>query len=120
VHLQLLAEKTGLADELARAGRSWWIWPVLGAVAIGDIAVLEHERTVLGPVASAATVRRTLDEVGELPQRRIAAARAAVRRGANFLEERPEVFPGTVVDGQPPEGWTVLDSDAIPAACASE
>ncbi|MEV6012070.1 IS1380 family transposase [Streptomyces sp. NPDC051976] len=136
VHLQLLAEKTGLAEALTRAMRRPGFRPahargqvlvdlacaiVLGAVAIGDIAVLEHQRGVLGPVASAATAWRTLDEVGELQQRRIAVARAAVRRRAwKLLEERPEGFPWTVVDGRPLAGWTVLDSDATPVPCASE
>jgi hypothetical protein len=53
---------------------------VLRAVAIGDIAVLEHQREVLGPVACPATVWRTLDEVGGLQQRRITRARAAAGR----------------------------------------
>ena len=136
VHLQLLADKAGLADALTQAMRRPGFRPghargqvlvdlacaiVLGAVAIGDIAVLEHQREVLGPVASGATVWRVLDEVGELQQRRIAAARATVRRRVwTFLENRPEGFPWTVVDGRPLEGWTVLDSDATPVACASE
>ena len=130
VHLQLLADKAGLADALTQAMRRPGFRPghargqvlvdlacaiVLGAVAIGDIAVLEHQREVLGPVASGATVWRVLDEVGELQQRRIAAARATVRRRVwTFLENRPEGFPWTVVDGRPLEGWTVLDSDATP------
>jgi hypothetical protein len=94
---------------------------VLGAVAIGDIAVLEHQRTVLGGVASPATVWRVLDEMGELQQRRIATARASVRRRVwDLLAARPEGFPWITVDGRALEGWTVLDSDATPVATASE
>jgi hypothetical protein len=53
----------------------------MGAVAIGDIAVLEHRRGVIGSVASPATVWRTLDETGELRQRRIARAPGPVEAG---------------------------------------
>jgi hypothetical protein len=136
VHLQLLAERVGLADQLTHAMRLPGFLPlhargrvltdlacaiVLGAVAIGDIAVLEHQRTVLGGVASPATVWRVLDEMGELQQRRIATARASVRRRVwDLLAARPEGFPWITVDGRALEGWTVLDSDATPVATASE
>lgn len=126
VHPQLLADRAGLADALTAAMRRPGFRPahargqilvdlacaiVLGAVAIGDIAVLEHQRVVLGPVASPATVWRTLDETGELQQRRIARARAEVRRRVwNLLEGRSEGFPWTVVDGRPLAGWTVLEA----------
>lgn len=136
VVLQLLAEKTGLDEALTGAMRLPGFWPlhprgrvlvdlacaiVLGAEAIGDIALLEHQRAVLGPTASAPTVWRTLDETGELQRRRIARARAAVRRRVRgLLRERPEGFPWITVGGRPLEGWTVLDSDATPVACASE
>jgi hypothetical protein len=136
VHLQLLAEKAGLAGALSHAMHRPGFRPVhargrvlvdlacaivLGAVAIGDIAVLEHQREVLGPVASAPTVWRVLDEVDELRQHRIARARAAVRRRVwKLLEDRPGGFPWITVDRRPLSGWTVLDSDATPVACASE
>jgi hypothetical protein len=136
IHLQVLAEKVGLPGELTRAMRRPGFHPVhprgrvlmdmacgvlLGAVAISDIAVLEHQRAVLGPVASAPTVWRTLEEVGELQQRRISRARAAVRRRVwKQLAARDEGFPWISVGGRALEGWTVLDSDATPVACASE
>jgi hypothetical protein len=136
VHLQLLAERVGLAEELTHAMRLPGFRPghprgsvlrdlacamVLGAVSIADIAVLEHQRTVLGPVASPATVWRTLEEIGELQQQRIAAARAKIRRRVwDLLAARPEGFPWITVNGRPLEGWTVLDSDATPVATASE
>lgn len=136
VHLQLMAEKAGLADALTRAMRRDGFAPahprgrvlvdlacaiVLGAVAIGDIALLEHQREVLGPVASASTAWRALDELGELQQERIARARAEVRRRVwRLLDQRPEGFSWIRVDGRPLTGWTVIDSDATPVACASE
>lgn len=136
VHLQVLAERAGLAEALTHAMRRPGFVPVhergrvltdlacalvLGAVAIGDIAVLEHQRGVLGATASPATVWRTLDEVGELQLKRIALARAVVRRRVwGLLAARPEGFPWITVDGRALEGWTVLDSDATPVATASE
>jgi hypothetical protein len=136
VHLQILAERAGLPAALTHAMRRPGFHPrhergqvltdlacamVLGAVAIGDIAVLEHQREVLGVVASPPTVWRVLGEVGELQLERIALAGAKVRRRVwSLLEERPEGFPWITVNGQPLEGWTVIDSDATPVACASE
>lgn len=73
IHLQLLAERVGLADQLTHAMRLPGFRPVhprgrvltdlactivLGTVAIDDIAVLEHQRTVFGAAASPATVWR--------------------------------------------------------------
>jgi hypothetical protein len=136
IHLQVLAEKAGLPEALTHAMRRDGFRPrhargrvltdlacaiVLGAVSISDIAVLEHQRTVLGATASAPTVWRTLEELGELQQRRIAKARAAVRRRVwGLLTARPAGFPWITVDGRALVGWTVLDSDATPVACASE
>lgn len=136
VHLQLVAEKAGIADVLTYAMRRPGFHPlhprgqvlvdlacamVLGAVAVSDIALLEHQRQVTGPVASMPTVWRTLNEMGELQQRRIARARAKGRRRVwKLLEDRPEGFPQVEVLGRPLQGWTVLDSDATPVACASE
>lgn len=136
VHLQLLAEKVGLPGELDHAMRRKGFRPrhprgrvltdlacaiALGAVAVSDIAVLEHQRGVLGPVASAPTVWRTLDELGELQLRRVAQARAKVRKRVwALLNQRPEGFPWITVDGRALTGWTVIDSDATAVACASE
>ena len=136
VHLQLLAERVGLPDELDRAMRRPGFRPrhprgrvltdlacaiVLGAVAVSDIAVLEHQREVLGPVASAPTVWRTLEEAGEVQLKRIARARAKVRRRVwSLLAAREEGFPWITVDGRALRDWTVIDSDATPVACASE
>jgi len=136
VHLQLLADRVGLPDELDHAMRRSGFRPlhprgrvlsdlacaiVLGAVSISDIAVLEHQRTALGAVASAPTVWRALEEVDELQLKRIALARAKVRRRVwALLERREEGFPWITVNGRPLEGWTVIDSDATAVACASE
>lgn len=136
VHLQMLAEKAGLPGELDHAMRRKGFRPlhprgqvltdlacaiVLGAVAVSDIALLEHQRTVLGPVASMATVWRALDEVDELQLKRIALARAKVRKRVwGLLEARTAGFPWITVDRRRLEGWIVLDSDATAVACASE
>lgn len=136
VHLQVLAERAGLPEELTHAMRRPGFAPghergrvltdlacaiVLGAVAISDVAVLEHQREVLGPVASPATVWRVLEETGELQLKRIALARAKGRRRVwGLLEARPGGFPWIMVNGRPLQGWTVVDSDATPVACASE
>lgn len=95
VHLQVLAERFGLAEELSHAMRRKGFVPlhprgqvlmdrpaaiVLGAVAISDVRLLEHQRGVLGSTASVAEVRRVLDEAGKLQLKRIALARAKVRK----------------------------------------
>jgi hypothetical protein len=53
--------------------------------------------------------------------KRIVLARAKARRHIwPLLAARPEGFPWITVQGTPLEGWTVIDSDATPVACASE
>lgn len=51
-----------------------------GGEAISDIEVMRHQDQVLGPVASAPTVWRTLDEITPDAAKRIATARARTRR----------------------------------------
>ena len=51
-----------------------------GGEAIGDINVLRHQGQVLGPVASAPTVWRALDELTPAALKRIQVARARTRR----------------------------------------
>ena len=78
VGLRLLADRVGLTDELSKAMARRLFVPVHdrgrvlvdvavmlagGGEAIADIDVLRHQAPVLGPVASAPTVWRTLDEV---------------------------------------------------------
>jgi hypothetical protein len=81
VAVRLLADRSGLTKELSKATRRRSFVPVhdLGQVlvdiavmladggeAIGDINVLRHQGQVLGPVASAPTVWRALDELTPL------------------------------------------------------
>lgn len=95
VATRLLADRTGLTGGLSKAmarrnfvpvhdrGRVLTDVAVMladGGEAIADIDVLRHQGDVLGPVASAPTVWRTLDETTGSRLRKIAAARARVRR----------------------------------------
>ena len=92
---RLLADRVGLTGELSKAmarrnftpghdrGRVLVDVAVMladGGEAIADIDVLRHQGGVLGPVASPPTVWRTLDEVTAGRLKKIAAARARVRR----------------------------------------
>jgi hypothetical protein len=94
VLLRMLADRVGLTGALSRstARRGWWPQHDRGRVlvdlaviiadggqAIADIDVLRHQGEVFGPVASAATCWRALDEIGDVQLRRIAKARAQVR-----------------------------------------
>ena len=93
--LRLLADRTGLTAELSKAMTRRGFTPVHdrgrvltdvavlladGGEAIADIDVLRHQSSVLGPVASPATVWRSLDEVTPARSRKIQTARARVRR----------------------------------------
>lgn len=75
---RLLANRTGLTDELQKA--------------IADIDVLRHQAGVLGPVASAPTVWRTLKSMTPGRRNKIAAARARVRR--HVWAQLPGGIPG--------------------------
>ena len=93
--LRLLADRTGLTTALsaALARRSFSprhdrgqvvtdlaVMIADGGEAIADIDVLRHQSPLLGPVASAPTVWRTLDELSPARLARIDNARARVRR----------------------------------------
>lgn len=96
IGLRMLAENTGLAGALSTAMARRSFIPSVhdrgqvltdvavlladGGEAISDIDVLRHQRQILGPVASAPTVWRALDEVTDARRRKIATARARVRR----------------------------------------
>jgi hypothetical protein len=95
IALRLLADRTGLTVELSKAMARRRFVPVHdrgrvladvavmladGGEAIGDIDVLRQQAGVLGPVASAPTVWRTLDEVTGARLKRIQAGRARTRR----------------------------------------
>jgi hypothetical protein len=92
--LRMLADRAGLTSVLSQAmSRRGWrpghdrgrvlvdlaVMIADGGEAISDIDVLRHQGEVFGPVASAATCWRALDEIGDRQLRRIAKARAQVR-----------------------------------------
>jgi len=115
VALRLLADRTGLTGELSKAMARRWFVPVHdrgrvlcdvavmladGGEAIADIDVLRHQAGVLGPVASPPTVWRTLDEVSPGRLKKIATARARVRRHVGTqIVERHGAIPGSKVAG---------------------
>ena len=95
IALRMLADRIGLPNTLAKPmnrrsfvpvhdrGQVLTDVPVMladGGGAISDINVLRHQSQVLGPVASAPTVWRALDEITPAKLRRIHIARARVRR----------------------------------------
>jgi hypothetical protein len=105
VALRLLADRSGLTGEMSKAmtrrsftpghdrGRVLADVAVMladGGEAIADIDGLRHQVGVLGPVASAPTVWRTLDEVTPGRLKKIESARARVRRHvwAQIVERR--------------------------------
>jgi len=53
-----------------------------GATTLSDLAIVRHQPDLFGPVASTATVWRTLSALDATMQDRIAAARTAARRAA--------------------------------------
>ena len=91
-----------------------------GGEAIADIDVLRHQAGVLGPVASPPTVWRALDEVTAGRLKKIATARARVRRHvwAQIVAEQGR--PGQQVAGTDLGEVTVLDVDATIVVAHSE
>ena len=92
---RLLADRVGLTAELSKAmtrrrfipihdrGRVLIDLAVMladGGESISDIGVLRHQSEALGPVASAPTVWRTLNEVTAGKRKKIQVARARTRR----------------------------------------
>ncbi|PIE26343.1 MAG: IS1380 family transposase, partial [Micrococcales bacterium] len=122
---RLLADRTGLTGELSKAmvrrhfvpghdrGRVLVDVAVMladGGEAISDIDVLRHQAGVLGPVASPPTVWRTLDEVTTGRLKKIAAARARVRR--HVWGQLPGGVPASKVAGTDLGDVVVLEVDA--------
>ena len=101
---RLLADRTGLTDELQKA--------------IADIDVLRHQAGVLGPVASAPTVWRTLKSMTPGRRNKIAAARAQVRR--HVWAQLPGGIPASKVAGTDLADVIVLDVDATIVIAHSE
>ena len=136
VGLRLLADRVGLTEELSRAMTRRSFVPVHdrgrvlvdvavmladGGEAIADIDVLRHQSGVLGPVASAPTVWRTLDEVTPARLQKIAVARARVRRHVwSQLAASHEGIPVSKVAGADLGKTIVLDVDATIVVAHSE
>lgn len=136
VGLRLLADRTGLTAELSKAMARRSFVPVHdrgrvladaavmladGGEAIGDIDVLRHQGSVLGPVASAPTVWRALDEVSPARLKRIQAARARVRRHVwSQVVEQHGAIPASRVAGSDLGEVVVLDVDATIVVAHSE
>jgi hypothetical protein len=87
----------------------------LGATSMRQIALLTHHEPLFGAPPSDSTIRRTLEPIGtdELLQRRLARARARVRRHVWDLIAATETgFPWLSVAGKVLTGWIVIDLDA--------
>ena len=121
ISVRLLADRVGLTGELSSAltrrgfaaghdrGRVLVDVATMitaGGEAIADIDTLRHQAQVLGPVASAPTVWRALDELTPARLRRMEKARARVRS---------RVW-GLLPDGRPPTATAAgvpLDPDLV-------
>jgi hypothetical protein len=88
-----------------------------GGEAIADIDVLRHQAGVLGPVASPPTVWRALDEVSTARLKKIATARARVRRTCGPAPRRTARIQ---VAGTDLGDVVVLDVDATIVVAHSE
>src|SRR4051794_13915616 len=89
-----------------------------GGEAISDIDVLRHQTSVLGRVASAPTVWRTLNEITPGRLKRIAVARAKTRR--HVWAQLPGGLPASKVAGTDLGATVVLDVDATIVISHSE
>ena len=132
VAVRLLADRVGLTDAVSAAltrrgftplhdrGRVWLDVATMltaGGEAIADIDTLRHQTSVLGPVASPATVWRTLDEMTPAALCRVEKARARIRRHVWGL--LPAVPPSRVAGVDLGE-VIVLDADATLVTAHSE
>ncbi|MFC5821982.1 hypothetical protein [Nonomuraea harbinensis] len=87
----------------------------LGATSMRQIALLTHHEPLFGAPPSDSTIRRALEPIGtdELLQRRLARARARIRRHVWDLIAATETgFPWLSVAGKVLTGWIVIDLDA--------
>jgi hypothetical protein len=132
VAVRLLAERVGLTRGLSGALVRRSFVPVHdrgqvlvdvavlladGGEAIADVEVLRHQGAVLGPVASAPTVWRTLDELTPAALKRVAKARARTR--AHVWSQLDKV-PASKVAGTDLGEVIVLDVDATLVPAHSE
>jgi len=136
VALRLLADRTGLTNELSKAMARRSFVPVHdrgrvladvavmladGGEAIADIDVLRHQVGVLGPVASPPTVWRTLDAVTPGRLKKIVTARARVRRQVwTQIADWHGSIPASKVAGTDLGETVVLDVDATIVIAHSE
>jgi hypothetical protein len=89
-----------------------------GGEAIADIAVLGHQCALLGPVASAPTVWRTLAELSAARLAKVDEARARVRR--HVWSQLPGGVPASKVADSDLGDVVVLDVDATIVVAHSE
>ena len=130
--LRLLADRVGLTAGLSTALARKSFVPVhdrgqvlvdlatvlaAGGEAIADVDVLRHE-PASGPVASPATVWRTLDQLGAAALRRVAQARARARRQVWAL--LPDGLPASKAAGADLGDTVVIDVNATLVTAHSE
>lgn len=135
IALRMMAERTGLVKHLSKAMVRRSFVPVHdrgqvvadvavmladGGEAISDINVLRHQSQVLGPVASAPTVWRTLDEITPAKLKKIQIARARTRRRVWSLLEAAGGVPTSKVADTDLGSVVVLDVDATIVVTHSE
>ena len=132
VAVRLLADRVGFTARLSAAlarrsfrpghdrGQVWVDVATMlagGGEAIADIDTLRHQAGLLGPVASAPTVWRSLDEATPAALKRVEKARAKVRRHVWGLLP---AFPASKVAGTDLGDMVVLDVDATLVTAHSE
>jgi Transposase DDE domain group 1 len=132
VAVRLLADRVGLTDGLSAAlarrgfspgharGQVWVDVAVMltaGDEAIADIDTLRHQPDLWGPVASAPTVWRTMDEATPAALARVEKARSQARRHVWGLLP---TLPASKVAGTDLAEMVVLDVDATLVAAHSE
>jgi hypothetical protein len=132
VAVRLLADRVGLTAGLSAAlarrgfapghvrGQVWVDVAMMltaGGEAIADIDTLRHQGDLLGPVASAPTVWRTLDEATPAMLKRVEKARARTRQHVWGLLPQ---LPGSKVAGTDLGDVVVLDVDATLVTAHSE
>ena len=135
IALRMLADRMGLPSALAKPMARRSFVPVHdrgqvltdvavmladGGEAISDINVLRHQSQVLGPVASAPTVWRVLDEITPAKLRKIQTARAKVRRHVWAHLSTSGGIPASKVADTDLGETVVLDVDATIVVTHSE
>jgi hypothetical protein len=126
--LRLQADRLGLTDALSAALARHGFIPLHdrgrvitdlavaiadGATTISEIDTLRHQGELFGPVASDTTVWRALADIDAVTARRIAKARAKVRRHVwNRIEDRHGGIPPARVAGRDLGSVTVIRLDA--------